>query len=517
MTRGQQISLIKPDLLCEEAYINGIWQRSPDTLPVFNPATGSQIGVVPNLGQPETEAAIGAAYTAQKSWALLTGKVRGAKLRRWAQLMMDNCEDLARIMTCEQGKPLAEARAEVAYASSFLEWFAEEARRVNGEILAPHQNDRRILVRKEPVGVVAAITPWNFPLAMITRKAGPALAVGCSIVIRPAQLTPFSALALAKLSEEAGIPPGVFNVVTGRSRPIGAVLTGDKRIRKFTFTGSTEVGKVLAAKCAETVKRVSLELGGNAPFLIFEDADVELAVDAALISKFRNAGQTCVCANRFLVQTQVFDSFADQLAERVKNLVVGPGLNDETAIGPLIDDQAIAKCADHVADAVARGGRLLAGGNPRPGPGYFFEPTVIADISRDAKLCHEETFGPVAGLVRFDTEAEAIEIANDTDAGLAAYVFTRDLDRSFRVSEALEYGMIGLNTGIISTEVAPFGGVKESGNGREGSSHGVDDYLELKTVCIGISGKEPEPVTSIVNPIAIDAGKKKGKGAFWNG
>jgi succinate-semialdehyde dehydrogenase / glutarate-semialdehyde dehydrogenase len=502
------MGLSKPDLLREEAYVNGAWQRSNDTLSVFDPATGSEIGVVPNLGHTEAEAAVGAAYFAQKSWARLTGKERGTKLRHWAKLMLENCEDLARIMTFEQGKPLAEARGEVAYASSFLEWFAEEARRVNGEILTPHQNDRRILVRKEPIGVVAAITPWNFPLAMITRKAGPALAVGCSMVLRPAELTPFSALALAKLSEEAGIPPGVFNVVTGRSRPIGEVLTSDKRIRKFTFTGSTEVGKLLAAKCAATVKRVSLELGGNAPFLIFEDADLDLAVEAALISKFRNAGQTCVCVNRFLVQTQVFDSFAARLAERVKDLVVGPGLSDETTMGPLIDDRAIAKSADHVADAVARGGQILAGGNTRPGPGHFFEPTVITEVRRDAKLCHEETFGPIAGLVRFDTEAEAIDIANDTDAGLAAYIFTRDLDRSFRVSEALEYGMIGLNTGIISTEVAPFGGVKESGNGREGSSHGVDDYLELKMVCIGVSGKAAEPVQAVVEAVSVAPGKE---------
>jgi succinate-semialdehyde dehydrogenase / glutarate-semialdehyde dehydrogenase len=517
MTPAEQIGLSKPDLLRESAYINGVWQHSSDTLPVFNPATGSQIGVVPNFGQPETEAAVGAAFVAQKSWARMTGKERGSKLRCWAQLMLDNCEGLARIMTCEQGKPLAEARGEVAYAASFLEWFAEEARRINGEILTPHQNDRRILVRKEPVGVVAAITPWNFPLAMITRKAGPALAVGCSMVLRPAELTPFSALALAKLSEEAGIPPGVFNVVTGRSRPIGAVLTSDKRIRKFTFTGSTEVGKLLAARCAETVKRVSLELGGNAPFIIFEDADLDLAVEAALLSKFRNAGQTCVCTNRFLVQTQVFDSFAARLAERVKDLVVGHGLDAETTMGPLIDDRAIAKSADHIADAVARGGKILVGGNALAGPGHFFQPTVITEVSRDAKLCHEETFGPVAGLVRFDSDAEAIEMANDTDAGLAAYIFTRDLDRSFRVSEALEYGMVGLNTGIISTEVAPFGGVKESGNGREGSSHGVDDYLELKMVCIGVSGKAAEPVQVAVEEISGGARRLNFNGAFWTG
>ena len=517
MTPGQKIRLSNDDLLRQEAYINGVWLTSTETLPVFNPATGGQVGGVPNLGKTETEAAVGAAYVAQKCWAHLTGKERSVKLRRWAQLMIDNCEDLARIMTYEQGKPLAEARGEVAYASSFLEWFAEEARRVNGEILTPHQNDRRILVRKEPIGVVAAITPWNFPLAMITRKAGPALAVGCSMVLRPSELTPFSALALARLSEEAGIPPGVFNVVTGRSRPIGEVLTGDKRIRKFTFTGSTEVGKLLAAKCAQTVKRVSLELGGNAPFLIFEDADIDLAVEAALISKFRNAGQRCVCVNRFLVQAKVYDSFAARLAERVKDLVVGHGLSEKTSIGPLIDDRAVIKTADHIADAVARGGQILTGGKPRRGPGFFFEPTVITEVSRAAKLCHEETFGPIAGLVRFDTETEAIEMANDTDAGLAAYIFTRDIDRSFRVSEALEYGMIGLNTGIISTEVAPFGGVKESGIGREGSSHGIDDYLELKMVCIGVSGEAAEPVGDAVHTISIGSRKRSRKGAIRSG
>jgi succinate-semialdehyde dehydrogenase / glutarate-semialdehyde dehydrogenase len=487
MTPGEHIGLTRPDLLSEAAYIDGLWTSAKDTLPVFNPADGTQLASIPNLGPAETEVAIAAAHRAQKDWARLTGKERGTKLRRWAELMHQHIEDLARIMTCEQGKPLAEARGEVAYAAAFLEWFGEEARRVNGEILTPHQADRRLFVRKEPVGVVAAITPWNFPLAMITRKAGPALAVGCTMVVRPAELTPFSALALAKLSAEAGIPTGVFSVVTGRSRPIGAVLTSDKRVRKFAFTGSTEVGKLLAAQCATTVKRVSLELGGNAPFIIFDDADLDAAVEGALLSKFRNAGQTCVCANRFLVQSGIYQAFADRLAERAKGFVVGSGLNTDTNQGPLIDDRAVAKSAEHVADAINQGGRVLTGGKAIARLGHFFEPTVIVDVPRGALLCREETFGPVAGLVRFDTEAEAIEIANDTDAGLAAYLFTRDLDRSVRVSDALEYGMVGLNTGIISTEVAPFGGVKESGIGREGSSHGIDDYLQLKMVCTAIS------------------------------
>lgn len=486
-TPSDRLGLARADLLCEGAYIGGQWRIGDGWIEVLNPADGTLVGRIPNLGIPETEAAVGAAESAQKAWARLTGKERGACLRRWAALMHDHREDLARIMTCEQGKPLAEARGEVAYAASFLEWFGEEARRVNGEVLTPHQADRRITVRKEPVGVVAAITPWNFPLAMITRKAGPALAVGCTMIVRPAELTPFSALALAKLSEEAGIPAGVFNVVTGRSRPIGAVLTGDKRIRKFTFTGSTEVGKMLAAKCAETVKRVSLELGGNAPFIVFDDADLEAAVEGAIVSKFRNAGQTCVCANRFLVQAGIYDRFASRLTARVRELVLGSGLDPATTQGPLIDDRAVARSAQHVEDAVANGGRVLVGGKPVERPGHFFEPTVIVGVPRGALLCRDETFGPVAGLVRFETETEAIEIANDTDAGLAAYLYTRDLDRSIRVSEALEYGMVGLNTGIISTEVAPFGGVKESGIGREGSHYGLDDYLQIKMVCAAVA------------------------------
>ena len=477
------LTLSEPDLLRDAAFVDGTWLAGAHTLAVTNPADGAVLGHVPNLGAAETTLAVDAAYRAQKAWARETGKARGGILRRWAELMMAHADDLARLMTAEQGKPLAEARGEVAYAASFLEWFAEEARRVNGEVLTPHAADRRLLVRKEPVGVEAAVTPWNFPLAMITRKAGPALAAGCTIVLKPSELTPLCALALARLAEKAGVPAGVFNVVTGDAAPIGDVLTGDKRVRKFTFTGSTRVGKLLAARCMDTVKRVSLELGGNAPFIVFDDADLDAAIEGAMASKYRNAGQTCVCANRLLVQSGIYDAFANKLAAKVRSLVVGPGLAGPTDQGPLINAAAVTKAEAHVADAVARGGKLLAGGKGVAGKGSFFEPTVITDVAPDALLCREETFGPVAGLVRFETEEEAIAMANDTDAGLAAYVFTRDLDRSWRVPEALQYGMVGLNTGLISTEVAPFGGVKESGLGREGSAHGMDDYLEMKLVC----------------------------------
>lgn len=481
-----RLDLSEPRLLREAAYIDGSWIDGVTYISVANPANSSRIGAVPNLGRPETEKAVEAAHRSLPTWKALTGKQRGAVIRRWGELMLLHHEDLARLLTAEQGKPLAEARGEVAYAASFLEWFAEEARRVSGEVLTPHQSDRRLVVRKQPVGVVAAVTPWNFPLAMITRKAGPALAVGCTMVLKPSELTPFSALALAALAEEAGVPPGVFNVVTGEAAPIGDVLTSDDRVRKFTFTGSTAVGKMLAARCMTTVKRVSLELGGNAPFIVFDDADLDAAVEGAILSKFRNAGQTCVCANRLLVQDGIYDSFAEKLAERVAGLVVGDGLIGRPDQGPLIDARAIAKARAHVVDAVARGARILTGGRARGGSGFFFLPTVIADVPADALLCQEETFGPVAGLVRFKTEAEAIALANDTTAGLASYVFTRDLNRSWRVTEALEYGMVGLNTGAISTEVAPFGGIKESGIGREGSHFGVEDYLDIKLVCLAV-------------------------------
>jgi len=486
-----RLPLSRPDLLRSQAYVAGTWVGAAKTIAVTNPADGALIGHVPDLGAAEAEQAVTAAYAAKREWARETGKTRGQILAKWASLMLAHSEDLARIMTAEQGKPLAEARGEVAYAASFLEWFAGEARRVTGEILTPHAPDRRLKVLKQPVGVVAAITPWNFPLAMITRKAGPALAAGCTIVLKPSELTPFSALALAVLAEEAGVPQGVFSVLTGEAKPIGDVLTGDRRVAKFTFTGSTAVGKLLAAQCMSTVKRVSLELGGNAPFIVFDDADLDAAVEGALASKFRNAGQTCVCANRLLVQSGIYDAFAETLAARVKKMIVGPGLAEldggaTPEQGPLIDARAVTKAKAHVADAVAHGAKILTGGEPLATNGHFFAPTVLVDVRPDALLCREETFGPVAGLVRFETEDEAIAIANDTDAGLASYVFTRDIDRAWRVPEALEYGMVGLNTGLISTEVAPFGGVKQSGLGREGSAHGMDDFLELKLVCEAI-------------------------------
>jgi len=479
--------------LRDAAFVAGAWVRGEASLAVHNPADGSVVGHVPNLGEADTLAAVAAAVPAQKAWARQTGKARGAVLRKWADLMLAHQEDLARIMTAEQGKPLAEARGEVVYAASFLEWFADEARRITGDVLTPHATNRRILVRKEPVGIVAAVTPWNFPLAMITRKAGPALAAGCAIIIKPSELTPLSALALADLAQQAGVPAGVLSVVTGDAAPIGNVLTGDKRIAKFTFTGSTGVGKYLAARCMETVKRVSLELGGNAPFIVFDDADLEAAVEGALASKFRNAGQTCVCANRLLVQSGIYDAFAKRLAERVAALAVGPGLAElaggaPSDQGPMIDARAVTKAQAHVADALARGGTVLTGGAVVAGGGTFFAPTVIAGVPADALLCREETFGPVAGLVKFETEDEAIAIANDTDAGLASYVYTRDYERVWRVPEALQYGMVGLNTGLISTEVAPFGGVKQSGMGREGSAYGMDDYLSIKMVCLAVEG-----------------------------
>lgn len=487
------LKLNRPDLQRCEAFLGGRWSGGARTIPVLNPADGALVGHVPDLGGPGAEQAVAAAAEALPAWRAATGKARGAILRCWHELILENVEDLARLLTAEQGKPLAEARGEVAYAASFLEWFAEEARRVNGEVLTPHLADKRILVLRQPVGVVAAITPWNFPMAMITRKAGPALAVGCAMVVKPSELTPLSALALAKLGEEAGIPAGVFNVVTGDAAAIGEVLTGDARVRKFTFTGSTRVGQMLAARCMATSKRVSLELGGNAPLIVFDDADLEAAVAGAMASKFRNAGQTCVCANRLLVQAGIYDRFAARLAEAAGKLVVGPGLEGPTDQGPLIDERAVAKVEAHVADALAGGARLLAGGRRAPRAGTFFAPTVLVDVAPDAALCREETFGPVAGLVRFHDEAEAVRLANDTEAGLAAYVFTRDGARQWRMAEALDYGMVGLNTGLISTEVAPFGGVKQSGFGREGSQHGIDDYLDMKTVCTHV---EPRKVVA---------------------
>src|SRR5579872_3176829 len=475
-------------LFREACYVDGQWVQagSGHTINVDNPATKEIIGKVPKLSGAETHHAIEAANAAFPSWSKKTAKERAAVLRRWFDLMMANQEDLARLMTLEQGKPLAESRGEVAYAAAFLEWFGEEAKRVYGDTIPQHQVDKRIVVIKQPIGVVACITPWNFPLAMITRKAGPAIGSGCTVVLKPASQTPFSALALAELAERAGVPKGVLNIVTGSATEIGAELTSNPIVRKLSFTGSTEIGKILMAQCAGTVKKLSLELGGNAPFIVFEDADLDAAVEGAIASKYRNTGQTCVCTNRLLVQNQVFDAFARKLADAVSTLRVGDGLAGVTDQGPLIDSAALAKVERHIADAVAHGAKIVCGGRRHAMGGTFFEPTVLINVRPDALLTKEETFGPVAPLFRFHSESEAIEMANNTPYGLAAYFYTRDLSRSWRVSEALEHGIVGLNTGIISTEVAPFGGIKESGIGREGSKYGILDYTELKYVCIGI-------------------------------
>jgi len=476
-------------LLRQAAFIDGHWIESDHWIAVTNPATGEALGVVPDLGEAQARQAVDAATAAFASWRRTSAKDRAALLKRWYDLILANSEALARLMTAEQGKPLAEARGEVAYGAAFVEWFAEEAKRTRGDVIPGQSADIRLTVLKQPVGVIAAVTPWNFPIAMITRKVAPALAAGCTVVLKPSELTPFSALALAALGQEAGLPPGAFNVVTGKPEPSGDVLTSDPRVRKFTFTGSTAVGKLLAAKCAGTVKRVSLELGGNAPFIVFDDADIDLAVAGAIASKFRNAGQTCVCANRLLIQSGVYDEFARRLAAKVAALVIGDGLSGPTDQGPLIDARAVAKAARHVEDAVAGGAMILTGGADAPVPvgGTFFAPTVLTGVTHGMALTREETFGPVAGLIRFDDEAEAIALANDTAAGLAAYCYTRDGDRMVRVSEALEYGMVGMNTGLISTELAPFGGIKESGIGREGSHYGIDEFLDVKVVCRSIA------------------------------
>ena len=481
-----KMGLKTPELLSSKAFIGGRWVGSSNLIQVLNPADNTILGEVPDVGRKGASEAIGAAYQAQYEWRALTAGRRSEFLRRMAELMTENVEDLSRILTAEQGKPLAEARIEVAYAAAYLRWYSEEARRVLGHMLTPHESDKRLAVKREPIGVVAAITPWNFPLAMIARKIGPALAVGCTAVVKPSELTPLSALALARLGEEAGIPPGVLNIITGMPIDIGEVLTSDDRIRKLSFTGSTMVGKALAARCMHTVKRISLELGGNAPFIVFEDADIEAAVTGVLASKFRNSGQTCVCANRILVQSSVYDRFSDLLTERVAGLTVGPGLEGLTDQGPLINDLAVDKVEAHVNDAISKGGSIQTGGSRIDRCGSFFAPTVITDVSTDALICREETFGPVAGLIRFEDEGEALALANQTEAGLAAYFYTQNLSRSIRVSEALEYGMVGINSGSISTEVAPFGGIKQSGMGREGSHLGLDDYLNLKLVCTGI-------------------------------
>jgi succinate-semialdehyde dehydrogenase/glutarate-semialdehyde dehydrogenase len=481
------MKLNDPTLLQQLAYIDGQWvpADSGATLPVTNPATGALLGSVPNMGAAETRRAIAAAAAAMPTWAAKTAKERATVLRRWHDLMMANQEDLAVLMTAEQGKPLTEARGEVAYAASFIEWFAEEGKRLYGEIIPGHQPDKRIVVLRQPVGVVAAITPWNFPAAMITRKAGPALAAGCPIVIKPATQTPFSALAMAVLAERAGLPKGLMSVVTGSATEIGGEMTSNVTVRKVTFTGSTAVGIKLMAQSAPQLKKLSLELGGNAPFIVFDDGDLDAAVQGALASKYRNTGQTCVCANRLLVQASVYEAFTEKLTAAVRGLRVGDGLAGPTDQGPLIDEKAVAKVEEHLADALAKGATLALGGKRHALGGTFYEPTILTNVTPNMLVAREETFGPLAPLFRFETEAEAIAMANDTEFGLAAYFYTRDLARSWRVSEALEYGIVGLNTGIISTEVAPFGGMKASGFGREGSRHGILDYTELKYVCMG--------------------------------
>ena len=481
------MQLTDSTLLRSQCYVDGVWlgASSGRSTEVRNPASGALLGTVPQLDAVATRRAIDAAAAAFPAWAARTAGARAAILRRWFELMMANQKDLATLMTAEQGKPLAEAMGEIAYAAAFVEWFAEEARRVYGEIIPGHQADKRILVLRQPVGVVAAITPWNFPAAMITRKAAPALAAGCTFVVKPAGQTPLSALAMAELAARAGVPAGVFNVITGSAREIGAELTSNIKVRKLTFTGSTEVGRVLMAQSAPTLKKLSMELGGNAPFIVFEDADLDAAVLGAIACKYRNTGQTCVCANRLLVQDAVYDEFAARLRKAVSAFRIGDGLQGVTDIGPLIDKNALAKVQEHIADARLKGGTVTLGGKSHALGGTFFEPTIITGANSSMLMAREETFGPVAPLFRFKTEAEAVHMANDTEFGLASYLYTRDLARAFRVSEALEYGIVGLNTGIISTEVAPFGGVKQSGFGREGSHHGILDYTELKYLCIG--------------------------------
>ena len=474
-------------LFRQQAYIDGSWvdADSGQTIKVNNPATNEIIGSVPKMGAAETRRAIEAADKALPAWRALTAKERANKLRRWFELMIENQDDLARLMTIEQGKPLAEAKGEIAYAASFLEWFGEEAKRIYGDTIPGHQPDKRIIVIKQPIGVTAAITPWNFPSAMITRKAGPALAAGCTMVLKPASQTPYSALALAELAERAGIPKGVFSVVTGSAGEVGGELTSNPIVRKLTFTGSTEIGRQLMAECAKDIKKVSLELGGNAPFIVFDDADLDAAVEGALISKYRNNGQTCVCANRLYIQDGVYDAFVEKLKAAVAKLNIGNGLESGVTTGPLIDSKAVAKVEEHIADAVGKGAKVVAGGKPHALGGTFFEPTILVDVPKNALVSKDETFGPLAPVFRFKDEADVIAMSNDTEFGLASYFYARDLGRVFRVAEALEYGMVGINTGLISNEVAPFGGIKASGLGREGSKYGIEDYLEVKYLCLG--------------------------------
>lgn len=481
------LSLAKPDLLRNQAYANGQWidGDTGEATEVFNPATGELVGSVPKLSVAQTQQVIAQADTAYRSWKKLTAKERCGLLRKWFDLIVANTEDIAKIMTAEQGKPLAEAKGEVGYAASFIEWFSEEGKRTYGDVIPSPTSDKRLVVVKEPVGVCAAITPWNFPAAMITRKAAPALAAGCSMIVRPADATPLTALALAVLADEAGIPAGVFNVITGKSRVLGGELTASPLIKKLSFTGSTEVGRVLMEQCSPTLKKLSMELGGNAPFIVFEDADLDAAVAGAIASKYRNAGQTCVCTNRLYVHDKVYDAFAEKLAQAVGQLKVGNGTDEGVTQGPLIDNAAVNKVEEHIEDALSKGARVIFGGKRLPLGDNFFEPTVLAGVTQDMLIAREETFGPVAPLFRFSSDEEVIQMANDTEFGLASYFYSRDISRVWRVAEALEYGMVGINTGIISNEVAPFGGVKQSGFGREGSHYGIDEYMSLKYMCMG--------------------------------
>ena len=477
------LKLKDPSLFKQQCYLNGEWVSGSETTEVTNPATGEVIGHVPKLGQAEAAKAIADANAAWPAWRKKTAKERATILKKWFDLMIANADDLALIMTSEQGKPLAEAKGEIMYSASFIEWFAEEGKRIYGDTIPTHAADKRIMVTKEPIGVCVAITPWNFPSAMITRKAAPALAAGCPMIVRPADLTPFSALALAELAQRAGIPGGVFQVITGRSTLIGAEFTTNPTVRKLSFTGSTEVGRKLIEQCAPTVKKVSMELGGNAPFIVFDDADLDAAVEGAIASKYRNAGQTCVCANRLYVQSGVYDAFAQKLADAVGQLHVGNGIDPGVTQGPMIDTKAVEKVEEHIADALAKGASIKMGGKRHHLGHSFFEPTILTNGTQDLAVAKEETFGPLAPLFKFDTEEEVLGCANDTEFGLASYFYSRDIGRIFRVSEALEYGMVGVNSGLISNEIAPFGGVKQSGLGREGSKYGIEDYLVIKYTC----------------------------------
>ena len=487
LERRAALALKDPSLFRQQGYVDGRWldADSGATREVFNPATGRAIGTVPQMGAAETRRAIEAADKAWLTWRGKTAKERSAVLRKWAELQLANADDLALIMTTEQGKPLAEARAEITIGAAYTEWFAEEAKRIYGDVIPTVGNDRRLLTIKQPVGVCAAITPWNFPSSMITRKVSPALAAGCTVVSKPAEATPYSALALAALAERAGFPPGVLNIVIGSAKAIGGEMTANPLVRKLSFTGSTEVGRMLMQQVAPTIKKISLELGGNAPFIVFDDADLDAAAEGAIVSKYRNTGQTCVCANRLFVQDKVYDAFAEKLAARVRAMKVGPGTEAGVTQGPLINRAALEKVEEHVADATGHGARVLTGGKRHALGGTFYEPTVLADVTPEMKIFREETFGPVAPLIRFRTDDDVVELANRTEFGLASYFYSRDIGRIWRVAEALEYGMVGVNTGLITTEVAPFGGVKESGLGREGSKYGIDEYVEIKYIAMG--------------------------------